>query len=94
MPSASTTSLKLDPAMKERVQRLAAARRRTSHWIMREAIDEYLSREEKREQLRLETIAAWEDYQRTGLHLTGEEVDAWLEKLEKGEDAELPECHV
>jgi predicted transcriptional regulator len=94
MPSASTTSLKLDPTMKERIQRLAEARRRTSHWIMREAIEEYISREEKREQFRLETIAAWEDYQRTGLHVTDEEMDEWLTKLESGEDAPPPICHV
>jgi len=94
MPSTSTTSLKLDVEMKARIQRLAESQRRTSHWIMREAIDAYVSREEKREQLRKETQAAWDDYQRTGLHLTGEEVEAWLEKLEKGEDAELPECHI
>lgn len=94
MPSASTTSLKLDPQMKERVQRLAEARRRTSHWIMREAIDEYVSREEKREQLRVETIAAWESYQRTGLHVTDEEMDEWLDKLAAGEDAPPPACHV
>ncbi len=93
MPSASTTSLKLDPAMKERVQHLAEARRRTSHWIMREAIEEYVSREEKREQLRLETIASWEHYKRTGLHVTDEEMDEWLAKLEAGEDAPPPACH-
>ena len=46
MPSASTTSLKLDVELKTRVQRLAESRRRTSHWIMREAIDEYVTREE------------------------------------------------
>ena len=40
MPSTSTTSLKLDIEMKARIQRLAESQRRTSHWIMREAIDE------------------------------------------------------
>ncbi|MBW4038459.1 MAG: ribbon-helix-helix protein, CopG family [Acidobacteria bacterium] len=94
MPSTSTTSLKLDPDMKARVQRLAASQRRTSHWIMREAIENYVSREEKREQLRLETIASWEDYKRTGLHVTDEEMDDWLTKLESGEDAPPPACHV
>ena len=44
MPTA-TTSLKLDPEMKQRVQRLAAAQRRTAHWIMREAIEEYVDRQ-------------------------------------------------
>jgi len=94
MPSTSTTSLKLDIDMKARVQRLADSQRRTSHWIMREAIDEYVSREEKRQSFHQEAQAAWEDYQRTGLHLTNEEVGDWIAKLEAGEDAELPECHV
>jgi predicted transcriptional regulator len=85
--------LKLDVKMKERVQRLAAARRRSSHWIMREAIEEYVSREEKREQFRLDTLASWEEFQRTGLHLTEREVDEWVSKLEAGEDAPMPECH-
>jgi predicted transcriptional regulator len=94
MATASTTSLKLDAEMKERVQRLASAHRRTAHWVMREAIEQYVVREEKREQFRLDTLAAWEDFHATGLHLTEEEVDDWLAKLESGEDAELPECHV
>jgi predicted transcriptional regulator len=94
MPSASTTSLKLDPAIKERVQHLAEARRRTSHWIMREAIEEYVSREEKRQSFLQDAQSAWEDYHLNGLHLTDNEVGAWIAKLEAGEDADLPECHV
>jgi predicted transcriptional regulator len=94
MPSTSTTSLKLDIEMKTRVQRLADAQRRTSHWIMREAIEEYVSRQEKRLSFLNDAQAAWEDYQRTGLHLTNEEVGDWLAKIEAGEDAELAECHV
>jgi predicted transcriptional regulator len=94
MPSASTTSVKLDPETKERVQRLATARRRSSHWIMREAIAEYVSREEKREQLRQETMAAWEEFERTGLHVTAREADEWLSALASGENKLPPKCHV
>jgi predicted transcriptional regulator len=95
MATNSTTSLKLDPEMKERVQRLAASQRRTAHWIMREAIEQYVDREEKREQFRLDTLASWEDFKTTGLHLTDEEVEAWLRTIEAGEmEAKLPECHV
>ena len=50
MPPPSATSLKLDIKTKERVQRLADARRRSPHWVMREAIEQYVEREEKREQ--------------------------------------------
>jgi predicted transcriptional regulator len=91
---ASTTSLKLDLELKERVQRLAQVRRRSAHWIMREAVEQYVRREEKREQLRHDALAAWAEYQATGLHATVEEADAWLAKLEAGEDAEAPECHL
>jgi len=93
MPSASTTSLKLDPTMKERIQRLAEARRRTSHWIMREAIDEYVSKQEKREQFRLDTLASWEHYETTGLHVTDKEMDQWAAKLKKGIKAPPLKCH-
>ena len=93
MPKPSTTSLKLDSDVKKRVQRLAIARRRSPHWLMREAIEEYVEREEKREQLRQHALAAWDHYQTTGLHLTAEEADAWLAKLEAGKHAAPPKCH-
>jgi predicted transcriptional regulator len=93
MPKSSTTSLKLDEETKERLQRLAAARRRSPHWVMREAIQQYVDREEKREQFRHDALAAWTHYQTTGLHATAEEADAWLAKLEAGKSAAPPKCH-
>ncbi len=94
MPTPSTTSLKLDLKIKKRVQRLASTRRRSPHWIMREAIEQYVEREEKREQFRQDALAAWANFQATGLHATAEEADAWFAKLEAGEDAAPPKCHV
>jgi len=87
-------AIKIDPEVKARMQRLAEARHRTPHWLMREAINQYVEREEKREAFRQEGIQAWNDYQATGLHVTHEEADAWLARLEAGEDAEPPTCHV
>jgi predicted transcriptional regulator len=63
MPTRPTTSLKLDPATRSRLQLLADA------------------------------LAAWADYEATGLHVTGEEVDTWLARLEAGEDVEAPQAH-
>ena len=93
MGNPSTTSLKLDVGIKERVRRLASARRRSPHWLMREAIEEYVEREEKREQFRQDALAAWAHYQTTGLYATAEEAEAWLAKLEAGKDAAPPKCH-
>jgi predicted transcriptional regulator len=94
MPASATTSLKLDAELKDRVQKLAASRRRSAHWVMREAVEQYVGREEQRELLRQQAVAAWSEYQATGLHATAEEADSWLSKLEAGEDAGAPECHV
>ena len=93
MAASVTTSLKLDPELKARVQRLAELRRRSAHWVLREAVAQYLAREEEREHSRQKALASWDDFNRTGLHVTGEEVDAWLAQLEAGEDAPPPECH-
>ena len=94
MATVSTTSLKLDLALKERIQKLAAARRRSPHWVMREAVEQYVEREEKREQFRNDALTAWADYQATGLHLTAGEADRWLARLEAGKRPAMPECHV
>lgn len=94
MPQTSTTSLKLDNALKRRVQKLAESRRRSAHWVMHEAVEQYVDREEKREKLKQDALAAWDHYQSTGLHATAEEADAWLARLEAGEGVEAPECHV
>lgn len=93
MPRSATTSLKLEPEIKDRVLRLASARRRTPHWIMREAVEQYVDREERREEFRRAALSAWEHYQATGLHLTGKEADRWLAKLEAGKRTAPPKCH-
>ncbi|MCK9511881.1 MAG: CopG family ribbon-helix-helix protein [Pigmentiphaga sp.] len=90
---ASTTSVKLDDELKERVQQLAESRRRTPHWIMREAIAQYVEREEKREALNRNTIQAWEEFQATGLHATSEEVDKWLASWGAENEQPAPVCH-
>lgn len=87
-------AIKINDDTRARVKRLADARKRTPHWLMREAINQYLEREEKRELFRLETLKAWDDYRMAGLHVTADEADAWLAQLEQGNDIAPPECHV
>ena len=72
------TSVKLDDELKGRIQHLAHVRHRSPHWIMREAIRDYVEREEAREGLKQEALASWTAYQETGRHLTNQEVNDWL----------------
>lgn len=93
MASTSKTSVAQDGAMKQRVQRLAVLRRRSPHWVLREAVEQYVEREEKSEQFRQDALGAWDHYRATGLHVSAAEADTWLAKLEAGKDAPPPACH-
>lgn len=93
MPVTRPVAVNLDPDIHERVRQLAKAQDRTTHYMMREAIAEYVEREEKRQALRQDALRAWTAWQETGQHVTAAEADDWLAKLEAGQDVDPPECH-
>src|SRR5690348_15795007 len=74
-------SLKLASGERERLATLATARKRTPHYLMREAVSEYLGREEMRQSFRDEAERAWRDYNEIGLHVTQDDVDTWIGSL-------------
>ena len=86
-------AVKLDQDMRDRLQHLAEARDRSTHWLLRKAIEQFVEQEEKRETLRQDALNAWAEYQETGFHVSHDEADAWLVRLEAGEAAKAPECH-
>ncbi|AJE21656.1 ribbon-helix-helix protein, CopG family [Azotobacter chroococcum] len=87
------TSIKIDDELKARIQHLASQRQRSAHWIMREAIAQYVEREEARESFKQEALASWAAYRETGRHLTGQETREWLNTWGKEEETAVPECH-
>lgn len=87
------TSVKLDNQLKSRIQHLADARHRSAHWIMCEAIRDYVEREEAKENFKQEAIASWKAYQETGRHLTGKETQDWLNSWGTDNEIENPSCH-
>ncbi|MBN9876261.1 CopG family ribbon-helix-helix protein [Enterobacter cloacae complex sp. IR53043] len=72
---------------------LASQRRRSPHWIMLEAIQQYVEREEARESFKQEALASWAAYKETGRHLTGQEVRTWLNTWGTNDERAVPECH-
>jgi predicted transcriptional regulator len=91
--STMATSLKIDDTLKSRVHNLAGQRRRSPHWIMLEAIQQYVQREEERESFKQEALTSWAAYQETGRHLTGKEVRTWLNTWGTEDERAVPECH-
>ncbi|WP_440225050.1 CopG family ribbon-helix-helix protein [Dokdonella sp. MW10] len=76
------TSIKLDPLEHDRLRALAKARQRTPHYLMREAIREFLVREEAREAIRERARAAWSELdQARPTELVTDETREWLERI-------------
>jgi predicted transcriptional regulator len=57
-------------------------------------LEQHMERTEKRNQFLQDALAAWAEYQATGLHVTAQDADAWMARLEAGEQADVPSCHV
>jgi predicted transcriptional regulator len=93
MPTQPSTHLGLDPEIESRLLQLAESRPQPADTLMRQAVEQYVEREERREQLRQDALVAWAEYQATGQHVTGDEADVWLSRLEAGEDVEPPAPH-
>ena len=94
MKTQISASVRITPTLHARVASLAEARQRTPHALMVQAIESFVSHEEKREALRQEAKAAHEHYVQTGLHLTNAEVAEWMDKIVRGEKTPMPKCHI
>jgi len=88
--SRTTIGVKIDEATRDRLRALAEAKNRTPHWVVKEALAEYLAREEAREREKREDEARWDRYALTGEAVPHGRVRDWLKALADGEDAECP----
>jgi len=89
----TAVAVKIDTNIKKRLKNLAEAKKRSAHWLMCEAISQYVEREEKQASFRQDAMNAWEEYQETGLHVAGDEVVNWLKSWGTGNEKDVPKCH-
>lgn len=86
-------AVKLPVEVRDRLKVVAEHQDRSMHWLMREAINQFLEREEKKAALRAAADASWQHYQATGLHVTLEEANAWMDNVIEGRKAGELKCH-
>lgn len=91
--TSGTVSVKLDASERGRIAALASLKRRTSHYLMREAILDYVSREESRLNFIAAAESSFEHYKQTGLHVTFDEVSTWVDAVQENADTPIPPCH-
>ena len=88
-----TVTVKLDAVDRARISVLAASKKRTPHYLMKEAILEYVQREEARQQFIQAANASFEQYKETGSHISLDEFSAWVDAVQTDPDVVLPVCH-
>ena len=82
--------IKLPLAERERLKSLAEKKNRSSHWLAKEAISQYLDREEAAERFKQETIDRWEEYRTTGKAVPNDDVLEWLDSWGTDNEHEGP----
>jgi predicted transcriptional regulator len=92
-PSSGTVSIKLAPGERGRIAALASLKKRTPHYLMREAILDYVSREESRLNFIAAAESSFEHYKQTGLHVTLGEFSTWVDTIQETADTPMPVCH-
>ena len=84
-------SVKLEPEIKKRLQKLGEIKHRTAHWLMKEAITHYLDQEEHAEQLKKETLARWQEAEK-GQVVSNDAVMKWLDTWGTENEEGRPPC--
>lgn len=83
-------AVKLDDETYERLKSLGELRRRSPHWLMKEAIRQFLDREEEAEQVRRDTLERLANYEASGKAVSHDAVDAWLETWGTDREGKCP----
>lgn len=77
-------ALDLDADTRARLNRLADTRNQSADVLLRDAVSQFVEREEHRQSFHHDAQLAWEAYQATGQHVPHAQVDNWLARLEAG----------
>ena len=85
-----TDALRLDAQTQDRLKALGQRRDRSPHYLIKEAVEKYLSEEEALEAERDLMQARWERYELTGEGLSHDGVMAWADSLNATSDTARP----
>ena len=87
----TTVGVKLDDEIRDRLKNLGEVKQRSVHWLMREAIQDYVEREEKEEQRNREADDSWLEYKESGLGVDNDSMMAWLDSWGSDKEIECPD---
>ena len=86
-------SIKLDAKQKDALAQIAREKDRSVHFLLCQAVKEFIERQQAKTDFYETAKAAGEHYSKTGLHATHEELKAWAQSLGSNNELMPPKCH-
>lgn len=86
-------SIRIDEGKKNQLAWIAQKQDRSVHYVLLQAVSEYISKETKRIEFYEAAMQASQHYAETGLHTTQDEVEAWVNSLGTPNELQPPVCH-
>ncbi|MEI6729793.1 MAG: ribbon-helix-helix protein, CopG family [Pseudomonadota bacterium] len=83
-------AVKLDESIYNRLKSLGESRQRTPHWLMKEAIKQFLEREEEAEKIRADTLQRLSGFDSTGKTVAYEVIEEWLASWGSENEGQCP----
>lgn len=83
------TSVRMPDELLERLEHTATQLRRSKGWVIKDAVEEYIAREELKQRRDQETLESWEDY-KAGRVVDGDEVMSWVASWGTPDEQEPP----
>jgi len=88
----ATTTIRLPPELRARLQALSEQTGRSAHSLIIEAVEKHADYEERLQALVREAIATEKRIEESGEVYRAEDVHAWMQRLAKGERPARPKA--
>lgn len=88
----ATTTIRLPPELRARLQVLSEQTGRSAHSLIIEAVEKHADYEERLQALVREAIASEQRIEESGEVYRAEDVHAWMQRLAKGERPARPKA--
>ena len=86
-------SIRIDQSLKDRLTKIASLQKRSAHSLATQAVEKFVQEQEKLQAWNQSCVDSFNEYKNTGLHVTQDEVDKWMDSWDSDHELPPPQCH-
>ena len=86
-------SIRIDQSLKDRLSKIASLQKRSAHSLATEALEKLVREQEILQAWNQSCVDSFNEYEATGLHVTQDEVERWMDSWGSDSELPVPQCH-